>query len=405
MIMNLSRFMLSSLLIAILLASNPIAAAPYHPTDPGEVLERLPVSMTANRPALTRLRTLLTRTPASLDRALELTDSYLRLGRKDADPRFYAYAEGVIRPWTDRAQPPPGALLRRASIRQFRHDFTGALSDLTHLTAVGYDHPQVALLTASILRLQGNYLPAMRACVPLMTQPNRLPALTCALEIQSLGGDLASAEQELARAIAFERGKRIGDLASADVLAWSNQVLAGIAERAGDIAAAEQQYLRVIAEAPDGPDVYTLGAYADFLLDQGRSKDVVRLLDTHRASDSLLLRLALARARLDVRQAYPLMSALQGRFDAARARGEMPHLGEEARFELTLRRRPAIAYRLAVANWRVMHEPRDALTLAECALALGDPRTARTALAQLRGIDVNDVRLRRLKAALAKRIA
>jgi hypothetical protein len=150
-------------------------------------------------------------------------------------------------------------------------------------------------------------------------------------------------------------------------------------------------------------DARALAAYADFLLDQKRPADARRLLEPHQNSDGLLLRLALAESQSPSGGGLGLVPVLQSRFDASRARGDRPHLGDEARFELALRRRPDVAFRYARENWRLLREPRDALVLAQSALASGDPRDAKVALDQLSGQDVNDRRLVPLRARLMDR--
>ncbi|NOW48233.1 tetratricopeptide (TPR) repeat protein [Novosphingobium sp. SG751A] len=382
--------------------ANVARAAPRRPADPNVVLERLPGGIAAQRKQLSQLRG-----RGDLDGALQLADAYLRLGRKEADPRFYAYAQFAIAPWSARSDPPPEIILRRATIRQFYHDFDGALTDLETLGRAGYDDPQVDLLTASILRIRGDYGQAMRYCQNLLAQPNQLPALTCAAEIQGLGGNAAPARAGLERAIGFETARRVGHLATPALLAWSRLVMAGLYERSDDAAKAGAWFRSALATMPDGPDAYALGAYADFLLDHRRDREVIALLDTRQSSDGLLLRLAIACAHLSghgcpAEKGARLQASLAARFDAVRARGEVPHRGEEARFLLELKHKPGPAYRLALANWGGMKEPRDALVLAQSALALGTREAAQTALRQLDQPAINDIRLLRLRQSLEK---
>src|SRR5206468_4041189 len=105
--------------------------------------------------------------------------------------------------------------------------------------------------------------------------------------------------------------------------------------------------------ALDGRDPYLQGAYADFLLDRGRASEVVAMLKDSARNDSLLLRLALAEARLPYLQdAYHAHRAdLAARFDAARRRGDSLHRREEARYMLEVAKEPNYALRLAKENW------------------------------------------------------
>lgn len=408
----LARWLRLTLIALPMLLVGRADAAPYHPANPAIVLERLPSGIAAKRAEWQRLRRGSAR---DIHGALQLADSYLALGRKEADPRFYAYAQAVLAPWARQPAPPPEIVLRRATIRQFFHDFDGALADLQSLEAAGYDDPQVDLLAASILRLRGDYAAAIPYCQNLLAQPNQLAALTCAAELQGLGGDPAPAIATLQRAITFEKTKPLGDLATPALLAWSQLVLANLYERSGKAPQAGHWYMLALSAMPAGPDAYALGAYADFLLDQNRAQEVMQRLDGRQSSDGLLLRLAIACQRRLPRGCSPQRSAqltaeLAARFAAVRARGERPHQGEEARYWLELAHRPDLAFRLAAANWQTMKEPRDAMTLAQSALATGaatgKPEAPAKALALLQQPALHDTRLLHLEAnlrALAQR--
>jgi hypothetical protein len=373
-------------------------AAPYRPTNDDQVLEHLPAGVTGAAAQLRALQRSHAAAPRDLDRALALAEFYARLGRTEADPRLYSYAEGVIRPWSAEALPPPRVVLLRARILQFRHAFDAALDDLDGLIGRGVDDPQVWLLKASILKVQGHYAAAMDSCAHLQTYRDPLVPLTCAAEVQSLGGDARAALANLSKPLELRPRAPSDDPGVGSVTAWSEQVLAGIAEREGDVRSAERWYRAALALTPD--DAYTLTAYCDFLLDQRRPAEVKGLAERRQAIDGLFLRLALAEHELDPAEARRLDFKVQARFDAVRARGDQPHLGEEARFELVLRGNSKTAYRYALANWKLLREPRDAMILAQAALATGDGRAARDALRQLAAQDVNDVRLARVEAGL-----
>jgi hypothetical protein len=124
-------------------------------------------------------------------------------------------------------------------------------------------------------------------------------------------------------------------------------------------------------------DVYLLAAWGDFLLDAGRPQDVLRRWPAGIASDSLLLRLAEAEASLKAAKAARLGA------DAGRSLCRCPkraatttHMAEEARYQLRLRGDAKEALRLAVENYRVQREPRDARILLEAAIAAGDAAAA-----------------------------
>lgn len=90
------------LLGALLIAAGPLPAAPFLPTDPNQVLERLPLA--AADPQLRELRDLrrqLADQPDDLERALRFARRHLEIGRAEADPRYYGYAQAALTRWWD----------------------------------------------------------------------------------------------------------------------------------------------------------------------------------------------------------------------------------------------------------------------------------------------------------------
>ena len=75
--------------------------------------------------------------PDNLALAVELTDRWIALARAETDPRFWGYAEGVMRPWLSAERPLPAALVLRAILAQMRHNFDAAEADL--LAALDHD--------------------------------------------------------------------------------------------------------------------------------------------------------------------------------------------------------------------------------------------------------------------------
>jgi Tfp pilus assembly protein PilF len=145
-------------------------------------------------------------------------------------------------------------------------------------------------------------------------------------------------------------------------------LLAEMAQRRDEKTAAEARYKRALAMAPR--DSYLLGAYADFLLEQQRPREVLAMLKDQTRIDALLLRRALALQQTgDQAQALAAdVKELAARFDAAMQRGDTVHQREQARFELKLRNDPVTALTLARKNWDVQKEPADIRIYLEAAL-------------------------------------
>jgi len=118
-----------------LLLSPATPAAPYVPQDDATVLERLPIKPgDAIARELRELRARLAARPDDVDAAVSLGRRYFRLAMAEGDPRFVGYAEAALRPWSGK-DPPHDVLVLRARLRQYRHDFAGALDDLAAAAA------------------------------------------------------------------------------------------------------------------------------------------------------------------------------------------------------------------------------------------------------------------------------
>ena len=148
------------------------------------------------------------------------------------------------------------------------------------------------------------------------------------------------------------------------------------------------------------PPTYLLGAYADYLLDDGRPPEVLALLRDKVAADPLLLRYALALQAAQHSQELPArVEQLRDRFAASRLRGDRVHLREEARFTLHLLNAPQEALKLAQENWQVQKEPADIRILLEAALAANDATAVGIATDWLRNCRLEDMQLSRLMPA------
>lgn len=362
-------------------------AAPYVPKDDATVLERLPV-----RPGdpvareLRRLRAELARDPRDLEIALQLAKRYFELAGAEGDPRYIGYAQAALKPWWDLPDAPTSARVMRAIVKQYSHDFFGALRDLEAAT---HDDSKSALAwswRAAIHMVQADYAAARADCEALRGIETELGAVACMAYVDGTTGKAAAAHRALSSAFARDAG------VSSAVKVWVLTRLAEMSLRAGDEKKTEEHFRAALAL--DVRDQFLLAAWADFLLDQGRPAEVVALLRDWVRSDVLLLRLALAEKALNAPAAREHIQALKARFDAAALRGDKLHQQEEARFELYLTGRKEKALSLAQENWKSQREPRDARVLLEAALATSDPKTAKEALDWLERSGHEDPRIR-----------
>jgi len=384
----------SAALCAIAITSTAIAA-PYVPSSDDEVVERLPsrIGTAEQRQQQRAARERLRAQPAQLPLALQLAREAITRARQFGDPRELGQAEAALGPWWKLSEPPPAVRLLRATIHQSQHDFDTALVDLDALLREGSTAPlplqaQAELTRASVLQVRGRWPEAAAGCSRLgderyaaLGSTVQLPAQACLAELASLQGQADKARADLARL-----ARQAGDASAS----WLSLVRAELAERLGDDSA--QALYRQAMQTPQ-PDVYTLAAYADWLLDRGRHAEVIPLLAGREDADALLLRLAIAHRRNHDPLAETAIATLAARFETAALRGDRSHGREQARFELELKDKPAAALVSAQANWAVQKEPADALVLVRAAHAAGQAQAAEPVWRLMRETGLQDARL------------
>ena len=347
-------------------------ATPYIPADGNRVVEQLPSRASPVQRELLQLRAELSKNPNDLPRASALARRYIEQARIEGDPRYLGYAQAALAPWWQLAQAPSEVLVLRATLRQSTHQFALALADLDTVLQRDTDNVQAWLTRATVHLVTGNYSAAKASCMRLHSRAPALIVQACLSSIGSVNGDAVASYAKLNAML--ERHPHT----DREVRSWVQTLLAEMAARAGDQNAADAWFKQAMATG--APDSYLLGAYADFLLDQGRAPELVTLLRDKGRIDALLLRLAIALQKMQSADAPAQAATLRARFDAAMLRGDTVHQREQARFELTLRGDPNTAVRLAMLNWAVQKEPADLRILAETAAASGDRGAAQTAL-------------------------
>lgn len=382
------RFLSAAVVFLIWAFGNTVQAIPFLPSSPDEILERLPVEGNTSNSELRQLQRQLDNDSKNLQLATNIATRLLEKARAEADPRYYGYAQSALSYWWHQTQPPPSVLILRATLRQHQHDFAGALADLQNILEMEPRNAQAWLTRAVILGVRGQYIEALRSCMLLKRLSNSLAAATCIGNINSLSGQAKQGYQLLRETL--EGAASVGK----QELLWTLTVLAEISARLGDEQNADSYFQQALALKER--DVYLLGAYADFLLDQNRPREVITLFRDDTRPDGLLLRLALAEQVIGSLTLAQHIAEIQSRIAAYRLRGDDIHQREEARFYLHLLHQPKQALRLAQLNWEVQHEPWDARLVLESALASGDFTAARPVLEWLTQTKLEDIQLQRL---------
>lgn len=382
--MRLDHFMRNQPVTAILFcafafASPPLPAAPFAPASENEIVDRLPGRTAQSAAAASRetrsMQRVLDANRQNLNIALRMAQLNIRRARSESDPRYLGQAQAALAPWWNAAQPPTTVLVLRATIRQGLHQFSAARTDLEQAVAREPGNAQAWLTLATIQLVTGDEIAARSSCERLAGLAQPPVHAACIGAIDGSRGRAGVAGVQLARSLKSALPM------NRELRAWIVVLQAELAERAGHLKTADALYRDALKLG--SRDAYTIAAYADYLLDQHRPRDVLKLIPAETNTDILLLRRVLAAQVLNTLDADAMASTLASRYDAARQRGDRLHLREEARFLLHVRKQPAEALALATENWQTQKEPADLRILLEAATATRQREPVQQALAWL----------------------
>jgi Flp pilus assembly protein TadD len=324
------------------------------PDDPHAVLERLPHGyarlMPSSVPAASAVA------PVSITRIRELLTTAAQTG----DARLATRADALLARLPAGTKD-PDVLLARAFSAQHRHDFSAAVALLDVVIAHSPRNAAAHLSRAQLQLVLGNVDLARADCTALALGIDAGSGLLCVGMLSLRRGDYAAAagaiEHWLQDAAATDETRRYALLMRAEVAA-----------RVGD-RDADTWFRRALAPAPD--DVRTLTAYARYLRNVGRDREVLSLLAAQTGHEGLQLQRTLAACRLSPGGAPSLVAAQERRFATARAAGSPVELRDEAEFLLVARHAPVAALALAQANFRTQRDYEDVALLQRAAVAAG----------------------------------
>jgi hypothetical protein len=345
----------------------PGFAKPITPTRDDEIVEVLPAA-SGTRDEDRRLRKQLGDRPGDATLAVMVARRYLARAREAGDPRFAGLALAALRSWPDETAAPDDVLLLRATLQQYLHEFDASVSSLRLLLARpgGERMAQAWLTLATVLRVQGHYAESDAACRRVGSAGVQAYSSACLAENAALRGEVASARKTFESLLANPR------LPPA-TQGWLLTSLAELETRDGRTASADAAFRAVLRL---GPDSYAAVDYADFLIDQGRSSEALKVLKDETRTDAVLLRLAIAGTRASAPTATRDVAEMRDRIALANQRPDASkfHGREQAMFALAIDHAPARALELARGNVEHQREAIDVLVLAEAARASGEAR-------------------------------
>lgn len=346
------------LVLSLVLAQAAMAQRPAAvvPTNPDEVLERLPGGYARLAASLQRAR------PTTPDDIQRLLATAARTG----DARLAARAEALLARYPLDTRD-PRVLHARAYSRQYRHDFDGAAAVLDALVTRNPRDGDARLARAQLNVVRGHLDRARADCVALVLGVDAASGALCVGMLAMRRGDHAAA----ARAVDRWLAERAGALDTSPERQHHALLLrAEIAARA-NAPDADARFRRALAAAPG--DVHTLAAYARHLRAQRRDREVMALLADAPANDGLRLQQALAAKQVQPARAPALVAAQGRRYALARALGSEPELRDEAEYLLTLRGDAVAALALAQRNFEAQRDHEDVDILQRAAIAAGQP--------------------------------
>jgi hypothetical protein len=339
------------------------------PTHPDAVLEKL-------GPRIVK--------PAASHDLIKSVRQAVRLARESGDPRYLGQAQAMMGEHWSNPQASHELLTLQASIEQSRHEYAQASKTLRlALQRPAASKAQAWLTLATIERVQGHYVDALKACSGITEPLAQLYARACMLETISMQGQWVSAREGFAQLLLEQR------LPSQQ--AWLASLQAENELRAGDKATAIKFFALSLTLENDS---YTAIAYADTLLDQAQAQAALDVLKTQANTDSVLIRRARAYKMLGNSEAQAIERELTSRFAVLAQRGGMlGHERERALFEWQVRGNVSAAWAAAQENIKLQRESIDWLVALRSAKAAGHETEHQRLLKSLAQSGLKDSRL------------
>lgn len=372
--MTLLRACLVSIVLTSLGAGGTTRAQGFQSIDPQQVLLRVDPAPLDGKAE-----------PRTLAQALTRAQAWIDEGRRKSEPRGFGRAEALLERWHAQGAANAQWHVLSADIQQYRHEFDRSLASLGRALELEPSNARALLMRAAVRQTRGEFDAARTDCSALLAQGEVALGSTCLAQILGLTGRLARARALL------ERQAR-EDTSTAEIRVWRLGALADMADRSGDVAAAERHLRQALQIQPH--DQYISLALVDLLLLQGRPAEVETLLQSLPLTEAVLLRRAEA-LRAAPRAKEEALTHLQALRTQARRRGEALDLRDEVRLQ-RLQGRSCEALKAARSNWASQREPQDVRLLLAAGNECYDPDVIEEVRRWLAATRYQDIRLQTL---------
>ncbi|MEC7119123.1 MAG: tetratricopeptide repeat protein [Pseudomonadota bacterium] len=326
-------------------------ASPYRPTNPDQVLEKLPRDF----PQLTLDPRTVAQTPSDVDAKLSQIQKLLEYAYLQGDPRALGQATALLQrhPMSSNNVP---LLMLRAQAAQANHQFAEATKFLKQVTQQQPNHSEAYLQLASIELVSGHFNTARQSCELVRGLDALVLRLVCLAQVDAMTGKLADTAAKL------QKISQLLDTLNASQQLWVQLIQADIALRLND----KILMAKILKQLPTN-NVPALTARADWLMAQGQWQKVYDLLKNHTEHEGLLIRWLTSKHRLKHADAIEHQKLLTEKIAQWRRRNDQAHYREQASYAL-LAESAKQSLNLARENWKTQRETADMVIYATAAL-------------------------------------
>ncbi len=386
---RIRKLELCGIIFFLILSSSALGQEPYLPGSDDQILERLPKNLSLNRDRMESIRQKLAVEPENVDLAAAAASGYIKMGNEESDPRFYGYARSAIENWWEAELPPANILKVRAKLKEKDHRYEEAIQDLESLLERDSNDVQAWVEVINLYRVIGSYDSANESSRQLSKLGDPQATIVATTPLKAATGKANEAYDSLVKLAESP------DEVAAELAPWIAAMQGDIAASLGQFETADRHYRKALTL--NSGSIHLKRTYADFLLDHQRPAPVLKLLAEHESDNGCLLLMSIAAHRMGKQDlAEKLKSKMAVRFEEIRLRGSQPHGRFESRYKLELNNDPKGALEIALRNWLLQKENRDARAVLESALVAKDPAAAAEVISFVKTLRNQDVILAQL---------